>query len=312
MHRFVVLRGQNKHRTPARRGSMRPWLHSGPMARTTAAGDVVIGPGRPLAIIGGPCLLESRDLALEVGRTLRDACAELGLGYVFKASFDKANRSSIASPRGPGIERGLRELGEVRERLAVPVTTDIHEQAHAGPAAAVVDMLQIPAFLCRQTDLLAAAGRAAAGRGRAVNAKKGQFLSPREMAGPVRKLAEAGCSNVLLTERGTFFGYHRLVNDFLGLGDLFELDAGGGPCPVCFDCTHSTQLPGEGQTTGGRPERAGLLARAAVAAGVHAVFLECHPAPERGQSDSATMLRLADVPALLASLARIHAAATRA
>ena len=172
-----------------------------------------------------------------------------------------------------------------------------------------MDLLQIPAFLCRQTDLLIAAGRAAAAHGRAVNVKKGQFLSPGEMLGPVRKLAEAGCREIMLTERGTFFGYHRLVNDFIGVGDLMSLSRPqGGGMPVCFDCTHSTQQPGTGEQTGGRPERAPLLARAAVAAGVDAVFLECHPDPARAASDAATMLRLDDVPALLAELAAIRRA----
>lgn len=280
---------------------------SGP-SRLCRAGSVEIGPSRPLAIIAGPCVLESLELGLEVGRTLKDACAALGLSYIFKASFDKANRSSIASPRGPGLERGLDWLAQIRETLKTPATTDIHEASQAEPAARAVDVLQIPAFLCRQTDLLHAAGVAAAARGCAVNVKKGQFLSPAEMSGPVRKLAEAGCRNVMLTERGTFFGYHRLVNDFLGLGDLMELKSEGGPAPVCFDCTHSTQLPGAGEQTGGRPERAPLLAKAAAAAGVHALFIECHPEPKKALSDSSTMLPLAEVPGLLKQVAAIRAA----
>jgi len=186
------------------------------------------------------------------------------------------------------------------------VVTDVHEPGQAEQAAAVVDCLQVPAFLCRQTDLLAACGKAALKHGRAVSVKKGQFLSPEEMAGPVGKLASVGCRNVLLTERGTFFGYHRLVNDFLGLGDLMDLVVDGETAgPVCFDCTHSTQLPGASATTGGRPERAPMLAKAAVAAGVHAVFLECHPDPAKATSDAATMLRIKDVPGLLRSLAGI-------
>ncbi|MBA4027985.1 MAG: 3-deoxy-8-phosphooctulonate synthase [Planctomyces sp.] len=283
------------------------------MSTQCQVGSVTVGRGRPLAVIAGPCVLETLELGLEVGRVVRDACAAAGLGYVFKASFDKANRSSVASPRGPGLERGLGWLGEIGRALGVPTTTDIHEPAQALPASRVVDALQIPAFLCRQTDLLLAAGRAAAQHGRAVNVKKGQFMSPGEMGGALRKLAEAGCTRVMLTERGTAFGYGRLVNDFLGLGDLMEVTAtlGGqpvGPVPVCFDCTHSTQLPGAGEQTGGRPERAPLLARAAVAAGVHAVFLECHPEPARGLSDAATMLELAAVPGLVGALARIRGA----
>jgi 2-dehydro-3-deoxyphosphooctonate aldolase (KDO 8-P synthase) len=270
---------------------------------------VTIGAGRPLTIIAGPCLLESRDLGLLVGQRVRDACRVLGLQYIFKASFDKANRSSIRSPRGPGLDQGLAWLQEISESLGVPATTDIHEPEQAEPAAQAVGLLQIPAFLCRQTDLLVAAGKAAAAAGGAVNVKKGQFMSPGEMGGALRKLAEAGCDNTLLTERGTFFGYGRLVNDFLGLGDLMEVRApDGAASPVCFDCTHSTQLPGAGETTGGRPERAPLLARSAVAAGVHAVFLECHPEPTRAMSDASTMLALESVPALLTDLAAIHGA----
>lgn len=278
-------------------------------------GKVGIGAGHPLCIIAGPCVLESHQLGLMIGTKVRDACAGLGLLYVFKASFDKANRSSIHSARGPGLERGLEWIGSIARELGVPSTTDIHEPAQALPAAKVVDVLQIPAFLCRQTDLLIAAGRAAAEHGRAVNVKKGQFMSPAEMKGVIKKLGEAGCTNVMLTERGTFFGYGRLVNDFIGIGDMMELsafNASGGDCvPVCFDCTHSTQMPGPtggaGEQTGGRPERAPLLARAAVAAGVHSVFIECHPEPSKALSDASTMQKLDDMPALLASLARLAA-----
>ncbi|QOI99157.1 MAG: 3-deoxy-8-phosphooctulonate synthase [Phycisphaeraceae bacterium] len=279
------------------------------MSRTCRAGSVEIGPGKPLAVIAGPCVLESLELGLEIGRTVRDACRGLGLGYVFKASFDKANRSSIHSARGPGLERGLAWLASIRETLGVPVTTDIHEASQAEAAARAVDLIQIPAFLCRQTDLLLAAGRSAAAHGRGVNVKKGQFMAPSEMMGVVKKLGEAGCVNVMLTERGTFFGYHRLVTDFIGLGDLMELPAPGGGPPVCYDATHSTQLPGSGEQTGGRPERAPMLARAAVAAGVHALFLECHPEPSRSMSDASTTLPLASIPGLLASVARVRRAA---
>jgi len=253
-------------------------------------------------------VLESLELGLHVGRVCRDACRTHGLSYVFKASFDKANRSSLASPRGPGLERGLSWLERIGRELGVPVTTDIHDPEQAAPVARVADLVQIPAFLCRQTDLLSAAGKAAAANGRGVNVKKGQFMAPAEMIGAVRKLAEAGCDNTMLTERGTFFGYHRLVNDFIGLGDLMELPAPDGPPPVCFDCTHSTQLPGAGEQTGGRPERAPLLARAAVAAGVHALFVECHPEPAGSLSDAATQQPLDRLPALLASLASIRRA----
>ncbi len=255
------------------------------MTTPCTVGRASIGPNEPLTIIAGPCVLESLDMGLEIGRAMLEACTNAGATYVFKASFDKANRSSISSYRGPGLDQGLAWLAEIRETLGVPATTDIHEPAHAEPVASALDLIQIPAFLSRQTDLLLAAGEAAAKHGRGVNVKKGQFMAPAEMAGPIKKLGEAGCDNLMLTERGTFFGYHRLVNDFTGLGDLLEL----GP-PVCFDVTHSTQLPGSGTQTGGRPERAPLLGRAAAAAGVHALFIETHPDPANAKSDGATVL----------------------
>lgn len=276
------------------------------MPKLCRAGLVEIGAGLPLAVIAGPCVLESLELGLGIGRVVRDQCRALGLTYIFKASFDKANRSSIDSARGPGLERGLEWIARIGKELGVPTTTDIHEPAHAEPAAQAVDLLQIPAFLCRQTDLLVAAGRAAKSHGRAVNVKKGQFISPDEMKGPVKKLAQAGCTNVMLTERGTFFGYGRLVNDFLGVADMLE-----SGLPICFDCTHSTQRPGLGEggkVTGGDARRAPMLARAATAGGVHALFLECHPEPRTALSDAATMLPLAEVAGVLTSIARVHAA----
>jgi 2-dehydro-3-deoxyphosphooctonate aldolase (KDO 8-P synthase) len=283
------------------------------MARVCRAGEVEIGAGRPLTVIAGPCVLESLELGLQIGRHMGTVCRSLGLAYMFKASFDKANRSSIRSPRGPGLERGLEWLSSIRAELGVPVTTDIHESEQAEPVSRAVDLIQIPAFLCRQTDLIVAAGHAAAMQGRGVNVKKGQFMSPAEMGGAVRKLAEAGCVNVMLTERGTFFGYGRLVNDFLGMGDLMELDCSAfdktpGSPPVCFDCTHSTQLPGTGEQTGGRPERAPLLARAATAAGAHALFMECHPEPAKALSDASTMLRLDSMEGVLRQVAAIRQA----
>ncbi|MEM8836378.1 MAG: 3-deoxy-8-phosphooctulonate synthase [Planctomycetota bacterium] len=261
-----------------------------------------IGTDRPLAIIAGPCALESRELGLQIGEVVRDACDGLGLPYVFKASYDKANRTSLGSSRGPGMERGLEDLAAIRASLGVPVTTDVHAPEQAGPVAEVIDVLQVPAFLCRQTDLLLACGEAARAHGRCVNIKKGQFLSPSEMVGPVEKVRSTGARDVLVTERGTFFGYHRLVNDFIGVGDLLE----AGHAPVVFDATHSVQLPGASATTGGRRDRVPMLARAAVAAGVDAVFLECHPDPDSAASDRETMLRLEDVPALLSELAAIR------
>jgi 2-dehydro-3-deoxyphosphooctonate aldolase (KDO 8-P synthase) len=270
------------------------------------SGSVEIGARLPLAIIGGPCTLESLELGLQVGEALRDRCRSLGLGYIFKASFDKANRTSATSGRGPGIGQGLQWLGAIRDTLGVPITTDVHAPEQATAVAQVAGMLQIPAFLCRQSDLLTAASEAARAHSGAVNIKKGQFLSPEEMAGPVRKCADAGCENLLLTERGTFFGYHRLVNDFIGLGDLMELEVRGGPPPVCFDVTHSTQLPGASVQSGGRPERAPLLARAAAAAGVHALFLEAHPDPARAVSDGATQLRIETALDVLEQVAGIR------
>ncbi len=264
--------------------------------------------GDSLVIIAGPCVIESLEMCIEIGRVVRDACASHGLAYVFKASFDKANRTSLGSPRGPGAEEGLGHLRSIREQLGVPVTTDVHEAGQASAVADAVDLLQIPAFLCRQTDLLQAVGRAAGERGRAVNIKKGQFLSPSEMRGPIVKVRDAGCGQIVLTERGTFFGYNRLVNDFIGLGDMMELDIEGGSPAVCFDATHSAQLPGASSTTGGRRERVPMLAKAAVAAGVDAVFMECHPDPERAASDASTMLRLSDIPALIAQLAAVRRA----
>ena len=264
--------------------------------------DVSIGPGHALAVIAGPCQAESLELCLQVGITIRDRCAELGLGYVFKASYDKANRSSIHTARGPGLEEGLRLLERVRDELGVPVTTDVHEPDQAVAAGDVVDLLQVPAFLCRQTDLLVAAAQT----GRAVNVKKGQFLSPAEMVNVVNKLTGAGCGRssggLMLTERGTFFGYHRLVNDFAGVYDLMQLG-----WPVCFDVTHSTQNPGgQGTSTGGRPEVAPTLARCAVAAGVQALFIETHPDPANALSDGATMLPLPRAAELLGELARLR------
>ncbi|MEM1331763.1 MAG: 3-deoxy-8-phosphooctulonate synthase [Planctomycetota bacterium] len=273
---------------------------------------VNIGPGAPLAIIAGPCVLESLELGSEVAEAVSGRCRELGLGYIFKASFDKANRSSINSARGPGLERGTGWIRDIGQQFGCPTTTDLHEPAQAEPVAAAVDLLQIPAFLCRQTDLLVASGNAAATHGRAVNVKKGQFVSPSEMRGPVRKLAEAGCDRVILTDRGTFFGYHRLVNDFAGLGDMMELDRTGfsdlGSPPVCFDATHSCQTPGSGETTGGRRERAPLLARAAVAAGVHCVFMEVHPDPQNAMSDASTQLDIPTAMDVLGQLAAIRGA----
>ncbi len=270
------------------------------MTGTCRVGNLSIGGESPLTVIAGPCVLEDAATNDQIAQHLRETCRGLGLSFIFKASFDKANRSSGRSPRGPGLEDGLQELARLRATFDVPVTTDVHEASQAAPVAAVVDLLQVPAFLVRQTDLLIACAET----GKPVNAKKGQFMAPREMQHVLAKLREAGAGNILLTERGTFFGYHRLVNDFIGLGDLMELGA-----PVCFDITHSTQLPGGGEgVTAGRPDRAALLARAAVAADVPAIFIECHPEPARARSDASTMQSLDAVAAILRSARAIHEA----
>jgi 2-dehydro-3-deoxyphosphooctonate aldolase (KDO 8-P synthase) len=268
--------------------------------QTMRVGDISIGPDQPLTVIAGPCVAESLQMCVDIATSLRDMCAKLGLPFIFKASYDKANRSSIDSPRGPGMEQALEWFAKVRDKVGVPTTTDIHEPQHAEQAAKAVDLLQIPAFLCRQTDLLVAAAKT----GVPVNVKKGQFMSPAEMTNVVSKLTEGKAAGIMLTERGTFFGYNRLVNDFVGLGDLMDLGH-----PVCFDVTHSTQQPGGatgGRMSGGRPDRAPLLARSAVAAGVQAIFIETHPDPQAALSDAATMLPLHITEQLLGELKAIH------
>lgn len=251
----------------------------------------------PLFVIAGPCVMESEELSLRIAREVKEICRRLGLAYIFKASFDKANRSSNDSFRGPGLEEGLRILQEVKQQVDVPVLTDVHEVHQAAQAAHVVDILQVPAFLARQTDLLLACGKT----GRWVNIKKGQFMSPAEMGNAVKKIKSAGNQRIMLTERGTFFGYNRLVNDFTGLALMKEFGV-----PVVFDITHSTQQPaGLGASSGGNPQYSPMLARAAVAAGVNGLFLECHPDPKNARSDAATMLSLDQVEPILRSCRRI-------
>ncbi len=250
-----------------------------------------------LFIIAGPCVIESAELCLTIGALVKRVCDSLGLTYIFKASFDKANRSSNASFRGPGMTEGLAILGRVKRELGVPVLADVHEPDQVRDVAKVVDILQVPAFLARQTDLLIACGKT----DRYVNIKKGQFMSPQEMGNAVEKVRSAGNDRIILTERGTFFGYNRLVNDFTALPIMKALDV-----PVCFDITHSTQQPaGLGNTSGGNPQFSPMLARAAVAAGVDGLFLECHPDPKNAKSDAATMLNLSDVEPLLRSCKQI-------
>jgi 2-dehydro-3-deoxyphosphooctonate aldolase (KDO 8-P synthase) len=262
--------------------------------------SVSIGGGAPLALIAGPCVIESEPHVHFLAGAIAEIAARLGMPYIFKASFDKANRSSVTSYRGPGLAEGLRILKTVRDR-GIPVLTDIHEPAQAEPAAAAADILQIPAFLCRQTDLLVAAGRT----GRAVNVKKGQFVSPYDIRLAAEKVASTGNPRVLLTERGSSFGYNNLVVDMRGLVIMR-----GFGCPVVFDATHSVQLPGAaGTASGGQPEFIEPLARAAVAVGVDAVFMEVHEAPERALSDGANAVRLDQLEPLLARLLRIAVAA---
>ena len=256
-----------------------------------------VGLDQPFFLIAGPCVIESEQLQLDVAGRLKEITGRLGINFIFKSSFDKANRTSGTSFRGPGMEEGLRVLGEVRRQIGVPVLTDVHEREQVTVAAEVCDVLQVPAFLARQTDLLTACGRT----GRIVNIKKGQFMAPAEMRTAAEKVRSTGNQNVMLTERGTFFGYGRLVNDFTGLPIMREFG-----CPVVFDVTHSTQQPaGLGGVSGGNPQFAPMLARAAVAAGVNGIFLECHPDPAHARSDAASMLNLADVPPLVRQLAQL-------
>jgi 2-dehydro-3-deoxyphosphooctonate aldolase (KDO 8-P synthase) len=247
-------------------------------------GHVDIGMGEPLFVMAGPCVIESEQGCLGIADRLVQIAERTGVGMIFKASFDKANRSSRSSFRGPGLKGGLRILEKVRAESGLPVMTDVHEPGQAVAVGAVVDCLQIPAFLCRQTDLLCACAET----GKPVNVKKGQFLAPEEMANVVAKIHACSNNKIMLTERGTFFGYHRLVNDMTGIAEMKRLG-----CPVIFDATHSTQQPGGlGTASGGRREMAPLLARAAVAAGADGLFLEVHPRPEAAKSDAATVLPL--------------------
>lgn len=252
--------------------------------------------GKRLAVIAGPCVLESTDLGMRIAEALRDVCVRLNLPFVFKASYTKANRSSVDSYRGPGLEAGLRGLERIRAEVGVPVLTDVHEVREADAAGRVVDALQIPAFLCRQTELLEAAGRS----GKVVNIKKGQFLPPADMVRAAEKVSSAGTGGVLVTERGSSFGYGDLVVDMRS----FPIMAASG-WPTVFDITHSLQQPG-GRVTGGRREFAATLARAAVAAGADAIFLEAHPDPANALSDAATMLPLGEVAGLLEGLVRLR------
>lgn len=266
----------------------------------TPSGPIVVGPGAPLLLLAGPCVLESAELAREVATELKAITSRLGISYVFKASFDKANRTSLNSFRGPGPEKGLRILGSLREEIGVPVVSDVHEPAQAEMAADYLDVLQIPAFLCRQTDLLVAAART----GKVVNVKKGQFVSPWDMKNVVDKLRGAGTEKILLTERGASFGYNNLVVDMRSLPVMRSLGY-----PVVFDGTHSVQLPGgAGGSSGGQREFIAPLTRAAMAVGIDGLFLEVHPDPDKALCDGPNSLPLAQVETLLKQLLAIRQA----
>jgi len=263
--------------------------------RHVRIGSLSVGNDLPLTLIAGPCALESRQHALETSQALVELASELGIGLIYKSSFDKANRTSLAGARGLGMEAGLPILAEVRETRGCPVLTDVHEPAQCAPVAEAVDVLQIPAFLCRQTDLLLAAGAT----GRAVNVKKGQFLAPWDMKHVAAKIESTGNRDVLLCERGVSFGYNTLVSDMRGL-PLMARETG---CPVVFDATHSVQQPGgQGNASGGQREFVPVLARAAVAVGVAAVFIETHPDPDQAPSDGPNMVPLARLRPLLETL----------
>jgi 2-dehydro-3-deoxyphosphooctonate aldolase (KDO 8-P synthase) len=265
-------------------------------------GQVEIGRNHPLALIAGPCVIEPGDMTLVIAHRLAEICGEMGIPLVFKASYDKANRTSGSSYRGPGLRDGLKVLERVKAETRLPVTTDMHETTQARPLAEVVDLLQIPAFLARQTDLL----EAAALTGRPVNVKKGQFMAPWDMANVVAKAMDSNAAGILLTERGTTFGYGRLVNDFRAIPQMQATGA-----PVVFDATHSVQLPSAGAggtASSGQREMIPTLARAAVAAGCDALFLEVHPDPDKALSDGPNSLRLDDLHPLLRTCLRLRAA----
>jgi 2-dehydro-3-deoxyphosphooctonate aldolase (KDO 8-P synthase) len=269
------------------------------IAREISIGSVRIGGSQPLLLIAGPCVIESEEHALMLAERLAEITSVARVPFVFKASYDKANRSSEQSYRGPGLAEGLRILNKIKERLGVPILTDVHEASQAAPVSEVADVLQIPAFLSRQTDLLTAAGKT----GRVVNLKKGQFLSPWEMANAVEKIAKTGNDRIFLTERGASFGYQNLVVDMRSFPIMRKTG-----CPVVFDVTHSVQLPGgAGKSSGGQPEFIEPLARAGTAVGVDGIFLEVHENPAKALSDGTNALPLAELPALLGKLKQIAA-----
>ena len=268
---------------------------SGAAAAIVAAGSVRFGNRLPLALIAGPCQMESRDHAFEIASALKEVAEKLGMGLVYKSSFDKANRTSASSARGVGLAAALDVFAQIKDRLGLPVVTDVHEAEQCAPVAEVVDILQIPAFLCRQTDLLVAAAKT----GRVVNVKKGQFLAPWDMANVAAKVTSAGNPNVLVTERGASFGYNTLVSDMRSLPIMAETTG----APVIFDATHSVQQPGgKGTSSGGERRFVPVLARAAVAVGVAGLFIETHQDPDNAPSDGPNMVPLRDMPDLLTEL----------
>ena len=260
-------------------------------------GPYKVGPGQPMLLLAGPCVLEGYEHSLAIGQEVKRICEKLGMPYVFKASFDKANRSSYDSFRGPGLEEGLKQLAAIKKELGVPIVSDIHETYQVEKAAEVLDVLQIPAFLCRQTDLVYAAGKT----GKCVNVKKGQFLAPWDMKNVISKLEAAGNYDILLTERGSSFGYNTLVTDMRGLAIMRELGY-----PVVMDATHSVQIPGgKGTSSGGQSQYVPHMARAAAAVGVDALFLEVHDDPSKALSDGPNMVRLDQLEALLTDVLAI-------
>jgi 2-dehydro-3-deoxyphosphooctonate aldolase (KDO 8-P synthase) len=276
-------------------------LQIDPVAIDHPAGTpILVGSSQPLLLIGGPCALESEEIARQVAGTLKEICGRLGIGYVFKASFDKANRTSLSSYRGPGLKEGLAILARIRKELAVPVISDIHEVSQVEAAAEVLDVLQIPAFLCRQTDLLVAAART----GKPVSIKKGQFVSPWDMENAVNKLRATDNRKIMLVERGASFGYNNLVVDMRSLPVMRAMG-----CPVIYDATHSVQLPGgAGGSSGGQREFIVPLARAAMAIGIDGLFMEIHPQPEKALCDGPNSLPLDGIEPILTQLLRIRAA----
>ncbi|MFH1371695.1 MAG: 3-deoxy-8-phosphooctulonate synthase [Planctomycetota bacterium] len=266
-------------------------------AKSFKIGKVEIGVNAPMFVMAGPCVIETQAISLEIAKRLAEISCRTGIGVIYKASFDKANRSSVESFRGPGLEKGLDIFAAVKDKTGLPIMTDVHLPEQAEIAASIVDCLQVPAFLCRQTDLLCACAET----GKAVNVKKGQFLSPEEMKNVVEKIRHCGNDQIILTERGTFFGYNRLVNDMTAIETMKQLG-----CPVAFDATHSTQQPGGlGSVSGGNRQLAPILAKAAIAAGANGLFIEVHTDPEKAKSDAAVIMPIEWIEDLLTTCKKI-------